>query len=219
MRDLIILIPALNEVKSLNKISKDLKAKNYKFLIADDNSNDGSSIILKKNKINYFKNRKRLGYEGNLIKGIFYILKKYKKCKYILTMDGDGEHQVGDIKKIYDITVSRKYDATIGNRKIKNRFIENFISIVFNYFYVLKDPLSGFKIYKTQYLNNHIKKVKNNLFLVDLIVNFLHDKYKVGHICIKSKKRNGNPRVGSFFSINFKMYKILTYIIIKKLLG
>ena len=134
-------------------------------------------------------------------------------------MDGDGEHQVGDIKKIYDITVSRKYDATIGNRKIKNRFIENFISIVFNYFYVLKDPLSGFKIYKTQYLNNHIKKVKNNLFLVDLIVNFLHDKYKVGHICIKSKKRNGNPRVGSFFSINFKMYKILTYIIIKKLLG
>ena len=58
MRDLIILIPALNEIKSLNKISKNLKAKNYKFLIADDNSNDGSSIILKKKKLIILKIKK-----------------------------------------------------------------------------------------------------------------------------------------------------------------
>ena len=72
MHDLVILIPAYNEVKNLAKI---LKYK-YNYLIIDDGSNDGTVNLLKKNKINYIKNLINIGYEKSLIKGLVYLKKK-----------------------------------------------------------------------------------------------------------------------------------------------
>lgn len=46
MHDLVILIPAYNELKNLVKI---LKYK-YNYLIIDDGSNDGTEKLLKKKK-------------------------------------------------------------------------------------------------------------------------------------------------------------------------
>lgn len=217
MQDLIILIPALNEFKSLRKISLNLKKKKYNFLILDDGSNDGSDIFFKKNKIKFIKNKNRLGYEGNLINGITNILKKYKKYKYILTMDGDGEHDISNIKNIYNAITNRKLEVVIGNRKIKNRLIEILISKIFNFFYGVKDPLSGFKIYEIRSLKKQIKLIKRNFFLVDLIINFSLKNYKIGYIQIKTTKRKGSSRVGNWVFANLKMIKILNYALIKKL--
>ena len=72
MHDLVILIPAYNEVKNLAKI---LKYK-YNYLVIDDGSNDGTVNLLKKNKINYIKNLTKIGYEKSLIKGLNYLKKK-----------------------------------------------------------------------------------------------------------------------------------------------
>jgi len=72
MHDLVILIPAYNEVKNLSKI---LKYK-YNYLIIDDGSNDGTANLIKKNKSNYIKNFTNIGYEKSLIKGLHYLKKK-----------------------------------------------------------------------------------------------------------------------------------------------
>lgn len=72
MHDLVILIPAYNEVNNLVKI---LKYK-YNYLIIDDNSNDGTEKLLKEKKINYIKNLNKMGYEKSLIKGLNYLKKK-----------------------------------------------------------------------------------------------------------------------------------------------
>ena len=72
MHDLVILIPAYNEVKNLAKI---LKYK-YNYLVIDDGSNDGTVNLLNKNKINYIKNLTNIGYEKSLIKGLNYLKKK-----------------------------------------------------------------------------------------------------------------------------------------------
>ena len=64
MASLVVLIPVYNELNNLKKILN----KNKKlFFIVDDYSNDNTESFLKKNKINYIRNKKNLGYEKSLL--------------------------------------------------------------------------------------------------------------------------------------------------------
>ena len=120
MASLVVLIPAYNELNNLKKILN----KNKKlFFIVDDYSNDNTESFLKKNKINYIRNKKNLGYEKSLLIGINYIIKNYKKKKTICTLDGDNEHPINLVNKIYKLFLKKNYDILVCNRQIKNRFL------------------------------------------------------------------------------------------------
>ena len=209
---LIILIPSFNELNNLKKFIKEIH-KRYKVLIIDDCSNDNTSTWLKKNKINFIKNKKNIGYEQSLIKG-FKILSKVKKVEKIITMDADGQHKMRHIKKFIHVSNNKNPDLIIGSRKKKNRFIESIISKIFQMKYSLEDPLSGFKLYKREKL----KKMKfdnfKNFFLVDLVLEFIKKKHKVISIKIETNKRFDNPKVGDLMDTNFKMLSILACVIL-----
>ena len=74
--DKIVILPSYNEIGSLIKICKELKKRKINFIVLDDNSNDGTNRWLKKNKINYIRNRQNLGYEKNIKKVLIIVLKK-----------------------------------------------------------------------------------------------------------------------------------------------
>ena len=209
---LIILIPSFNELNNLKKFIKEIH-KRYKVLIIDDCSSDNTSTWLKKNKINFIKNKKNIGYEQSLIKGL-KILSKVKKVEKIITMDADGQHNMKHIKKFINVSNNKNPDLIIGSRKKKNRFIESIISKIFQMKYSLEDPLSGFKLYKREKL----KKVRfdnfKNFFLVDLVLEFIKKKHKVISINIETNKRFDNPKVGDLIETNFKMLSILACVIL-----
>ena len=209
---LIILIPSFNELNNLKKFIKEIH-KRYKVLIIDDCSSDNTSTWLKKNKINFIKNKKNIGYEQSLIKGL-KILSKIKKVEKIITMDEDGQHKIKHIKKFINVSNNKNPDLIIGSRKKKNRFIESIISKIFQIKYSLEDPLSGFKLYKREKL----KKVRfdnfKNFFLVDLVLEFIKKKHKVISINIETNKRFDNPKVGDLMDTNFKMLSILACVIL-----
>lgn len=206
MHDLVILIPAYNEVKNLAKI---LKYK-YNYLIIDDGSNDGTVNLLKKNKINYIKNLTNIGYEKSLIKGLNYL--KKKKFKYVLTVDGDGEHPINKVKKIYSLAIHKKADLIICNRKYKNRFLENLFSLFFQLRYRLRDPLSGMKIYYFPKIKNLIDKIDKNSFLVDIIIMFFNKKHNILNFEIITKKKIGQSKVGYNFNVQLKILKLFRFI-------
>ena len=56
----------------------------------NDASNDGTKKVAIKNGATVLNNRSTLGYDGSILKGIKYALKKYD---YILTIDADGQIQ------------------------------------------------------------------------------------------------------------------------------
>ena len=209
---LIILIPSFNELNNLKKFIKEIH-KRYKVLIIDDCSSDNTSTWLKKNKINFIKNKKNIGYEQSLIKGL-KILSKVKKVEKIITMDADGQHKIKHIKKFINVSNNKNPDLIIGSRKKKNRFIESIISKIFQMKYSLEDPLSGFKLYKKEKL----KKMKfdnfKKFFLVDLVLEFIKKKHKVISINIETNKRFDNPKVGDLMQTNFKMLSILACVIL-----
>jgi len=209
MASLVVLIPAYNELNNLKKILK----KNKKlFFIVDDYSNDNTEIFLKKNKINYIRNKKNLGYEKSLLIGINYIIKNYKEKKTICTLDGDNVHPINFVNKIYKLFLKKNYDILVCNRQIKNRFLEECLSRIFNVKYKIKDPMSGMKLYKICALKKIINFTSNNFFLVDLLYLGIKNKFKIANYEIKTKRNLKNSKVGFGFKTQLKILKIFKFI-------
>jgi len=204
---LVLLIPSFNELGNFKKFLIKLN-KNYNLLIVDDSSTDMTNEFLKVNKIPFIRNKINLGYENSLISGMQFI-KKQKKYKKILTMDADGQHKEKYIDKINKIYDRKNADVVVGSRINKNRIIEKIISYFFYKKFKINDPLSGFKIYKTESLSKlNLAKIKN-FFLVDLLVQLLQAEKKVFSINIKTRARKDHPRIGNIFKVNLKMLNIL----------
>lgn len=205
-KDLLIVIPVHNEFTNIKKLYFSLKKKKYKILFVDDCSIDKTEKFFKKNKISFIKNNKNYGYEKTLLRGFGYALNK--KYKFIISMDGDGEHDVNDIKKFISHYKKNKSDIIIGNRSFKPRFMEHVTAAYFNLKYNISDPFSGFILYKTEIFKNVKLSKFNDSYLVDLLKFFVMKKKRVSKININIKKRIDKPRVGNNFFVNIKMIKI-----------
>ena len=208
---ILILIPCHNEINTLKKICLNIKKLHLKIIVVDDGSNDGTSYWLRKNSINFIKNKKKIGYEKSLIFGINYIIKK-SKAKYLITFDADGEHQVKDLIKIINNLKKKDVDMIIGNRNKFNRWAEYILSFLFFIRFGIKDPLSGFKVYSIQKLKYLKNKIKNNSYLIDVILQFKKKKFILKNIPIKVNKRVDNPRVGNSLLINLKILSLTKFI-------
>lgn len=199
----LILIPAFNELKNLKKFVKKIK-KIAPLYILDDCSTDNTENWLIKNNIKYIKNKTNFGYERNLINGI----KRLKrKSDYLITFDGDGQHRVSDLRKV--VNLDKTYDVIICNRKVKNRFLENIISYISQFIFGLKDPLSGFKVYKTDILEKNFFKNIGDYFLIDFLLKLDKKNFKIVNIEISTNKRLGKPKVGNLINLTIKELKIL----------
>jgi hypothetical protein len=208
MANLIILIPSYNDYVDLRKIILKLKKK-YKIIVINDNSTDQTNKFLVKNKIINIKNLKNIGYEKSLIRGFKYIKKKRHKEKYILTMDADGEHPLNKIDKIYSFIESKNLDFVIGTRNKLNRSLEYFTSFLFSLLFELKDPLSGFKIYRKECIFTVLKHIRKDCLLVDIIFLFKINKFKVGFMKLDNlRKFVRKSSLGNSFRLLPKFIKI-----------
>jgi cellulose synthase/poly-beta-1,6-N-acetylglucosamine synthase-like glycosyltransferase len=204
-----ILIPSYNDLINLKKFVNKINKKYY-ILVIDDNSKDQTSSFLKKNKINYLKNSRNLGYENSLIKGIKFLIKK--NFDYVVTFDADGEHKITDLKKIFNKKIYLNSDIIICNRDRQNRLLEKIISVIFEIKFHLKDPLSGFKIYNLKKFKDfNFSKIKK-LFLVDIIMKS-KKLLTISNFSISTNKRIDISRVGNYIEVNCKLLKIFFKII------
>jgi len=208
MSDKIILIPSYNEKISLLKILKKINKK-YSILIMDDCSVDGTAKNIKnKKKIKIFSNKKNLGYESNLLLGFKKIIRL--NFKYIITFDADGESYVRDIKKIEKYLDTYSPDLLIGNRKKKNRIVEQVVSFFFHKFINVNDPLSGFKAYKREKLKKIIHEIRSDFFLVDIIKIFRTKNYIIRNINVNSKTfKKRIPRIGNNLFASIKILRCI----------
>lgn len=209
----IILIPSLNEIKSLKRICYSLKKNRLNFIVLDDCSTDGTEKWLKTNNINYLRNKKILGYENNIKKGIYHVSKN-KNFKFLITFDGDGEHKVHYIYKIIKNKTFNNFDLLICNRKKLNRWSEYLLSFFSNKIIGVKDPLTGFKVYKISELIKYKNRINPNFFLVDIVINFYKRRKIIRNYHIKTYKKKYS-RIGHGFIVHLKIIKILFRLIFR----
>ena len=106
----------------------------------------------------------------------------------------------------------KKIDLVIGNRKKKNRIIENELSELSKKKYNIYDPVSGFKTYKKNIIKKILKKIKSNLFFSDVIPLCIQNDFKIVNLNINIKNRRySSPKVGSLKKVNKKIKKIIKH--------
>ena len=155
-----ILVPCLNEKKTISKVLNSLK--NLKFedlnlvieiIVIDGGSTDGSIEIIKKFKDYKFyslKNAKK----GEALK---YGIKK-SKGDIIAFFPSDNEYEVSDIKKIIEPIILNQSKVVYGSRMIKSMSLD--------------DELK--KIYQNNHITKNLSKYGGKL--INLVILFLFNK-------------------------------------------
>ena len=128
MRNIIIIVPTLNERRNIKILFDKLTTTKIKFdlLFIDDNSIDGSrkeikKLIKKNRNINCIFRPKKMGIGSAHKDGLIWSYKK--NYKTIITMDADGTHDPKYIKFL--IEKVKNFDIVITSRFLKKNLLND----------------------------------------------------------------------------------------------
>ncbi len=230
-----IIIPVYNEnknvektVNNLKRIKKNIKKFNLIFIddFSTDNTFDTLSKLSKKNSfVKIYKNKKK-GLGSAIEEGI-----KKSNFDYIVIFMADSSDSINDLIRYYKIISSKKFDAVLGSRFIKeskikdypflkyflNRIFNNFVKLIFLSDY--NDFTNAFKIYKKSVLKNLLPIVSENFnVFLEIPLKIISRKYSYKIIPISWQNRKigkSNFRIKELSS----MYIFtLIYCVIEKIL-
>ena len=165
--------------------------------------------LLEKKKIKFLKNKKNIGYEASIINGMKHILRHWKKVKFIITMDADGELLSKSVPLLLKSLFKNNFDIIVGSRNKLNRISEYFLKLIFNLKFGVKDPISGLKIYKIKVIKKIINLISKDFYLVDILIISYYKNFSIGSLNIFVNKRKGEPRVGNNLIVNMKIFNII----------
>ena len=118
-KETIILIPSYEADENIIKVTKELNNEGYQILIVNDGSShqfDDVYLEAKKYASYYLRYEINKGKGYALKYGYRYIKEYLKDVKYVITVDGDGQHSLKDINRIYD-KLCMTNNTVIGVRK------------------------------------------------------------------------------------------------------
>src|SRR5574344_1913944 len=103
----IVIIPCLNPETKLYQIIENLKLQGLKNVIIVDDGSSSQEIFknLEEKGINVIHHEKNMGKGYSLKTGIKEALKIFPNLTGFIFMDGDGQHNEEDVKKISDLMI------------------------------------------------------------------------------------------------------------------
>ena len=193
MDDLSVIIPIYNEEHSiLDTLVKELKKLNIEVIVVDDGSQNPYPHSIK-HGVNF-------GYGGALLTGI-----KNATRPLVCTMDGDGQHGVGDVVNLYIAwQMMKDADMIIGSRRLKKekfirmvgrKFLNWIASLVTGTYFV--DLNSGMRIFRRELAVGYAPILCRNFsFTTSITISMLCDGYRVESFPIKVEDRkHGSSKV------------------------
>lgn len=207
--NLAILIPALNESKTIAEVVLNAITIGIPIVI-DDCSSDNTAELAKKNGAQVLELSFNHGYEGALSAGFEFAISQ--QFEFVLTMDADGQHSIESANLVIN-SMSSDIDIVIGTRLHKQRFLEYIGGWVGSLLWKVNDPFSGLKLYRLNTCKNVCSFDENKLAGTEMMVKCHKMKLNLTTIDIITNLRNDESRFGSGFFINFKLFKILLKLI------
>ena len=126
MSDTLVIVPTYNEKENIEAVIRAVfqEKKIFHILVVDDNSPDGTSIIVDK-LITEFSEQlfieKREGKNGlgtAYIHGFKWALAK--DYKFVIEMDADFSHNPKDLIRLYNACAKEDADVSVGSRYVNN---------------------------------------------------------------------------------------------------
>jgi glycosyltransferase involved in cell wall biosynthesis len=170
-RHSLAIIPCYNEETTIGSIV--LKAKRYvdKVLVIDDGSNDDTAKVAIAAGAYVISHNKNKGKSEGIKTGFKYALSN--NFNYVITLDGDGQHNPDEIPIILGNLENNGYDITIGLRsgsstempkwrKVGKRILDYATS--FGNGGYLTDSQSGFRAFNKKAVNSLATKLNSNAY-------------------------------------------------------
>jgi glycosyltransferase involved in cell wall biosynthesis len=200
-QELTIVIPVYNEEQSLPhfvpELIKTCQLHRWQLILVNDGSKDDSARILaqfdEEPLVRVLHHKVNRGYGGALKTGL-----SSAKTRYVVTMDGDGQHQISDVEAIYQFALKSDADMLIGSRSEMEHvnlyrefgkwLIRSFTRILVPL--PIQDLNSGFKLYRTELVGQYLHLCPDSMAFSDVItLLFLNQGHLVLEIPISVKKR------------------------------
>ena len=149
-KKLLVFVPTYNEQISikqcLEEIQSACKKISHKIVVINDGSNDLTPKLLKKfDDILIISHKANFGYSSTLETAIKYVYERRNIYTHFIFVDADCENNNG-LKNIMSLNFS-EYNAVIGIRSRRNRFIEWVPFWGFRKKWICYDPFCGLKLF------------------------------------------------------------------------
>jgi len=112
--DVAVVIPALNEARSIRAVVRDALAQCAWVIVVDDGSDDDTVAELAGLPVTLLRHPRRLGKGAALRTGFAEALRQ--GCHGVLTMDGDGQHAADDLPQLLAAAAAHPDCIVIGAR-------------------------------------------------------------------------------------------------------
>jgi glycosyltransferase involved in cell wall biosynthesis len=208
---LTVVIPLFNEAENLPTFALAViefcRARNWDVIFVNDGSLDDTKKILDglehATHVRVVHHKVNRGYGGALKTGIRRVT-----TPYLVTMDGDGQHHLEDVERLFQFAVQMDADMVVGKREGVNistgyralgkYLIRSFTKILMPL--PVSDLNSGFKLYRTAPAKRYITVCPDTMAFSDVItLVFLSEKNLVLEHPIRiSPRKLGQSTINAF---------------------
>ncbi len=224
---ILLIIPAFNEEKSIEKTIDGISSTGYDYIIINDGSFDSTPKIIEKNHYNCINLPTNLGIGGAVQTGYKYAAKK--GYDIAVQFDADGQHNVSYIDALVQPILDKEANLTVGScfidKSMKNRRSSlirrlgiRFLSGTIKLFSGKRiyDPTSGFRaadktiigLFAEDYPLEYPEPISNYELLKS-------HKYKIKEVPVKMNKRTaGKSSIHSWKSAYAAINVFLSILII-----
>ena len=116
-KEIFVVVPAFNEQTVIRDVVSEIVAIGYTVVVVDDGSKTSPAPYLKDLPCYFLLHEINLGQGAALQTGIEFA--REHNARYIITFDGDGQHNANDIEKLLTPLQTNEADFTLGSRFLK----------------------------------------------------------------------------------------------------
>ena len=228
MEKVLVIIPAYNEEKSIEKVVENLKNNftRYDYLIVNDGSKDRTEEICRKNNYNFVTLPINLGIGGGVQTGYMYAVKN--DYDIAVQIDGDGQHNPEYIEKLIEPILKGEADMTVGSRFIeKEGFQTSFmrrlgINIIRGVIKIccgvtIKDTTSGFRASSKELTKYFSENYAHDYPEPEAIVTSVLNGYTVKEVpVVMNEREEGVSSINAVKSVYY-MIKVSLALLIHRL--
>lgn len=195
-----IIVPVYNEAANLKKLLAQihsLRLADSEIIVVDDGSNDGSADIAMAAGANVVRHPYNIGNGAAVKSGM-----RAAKGRFILLMDGDGQHKPEDIPRL--LADADRYHMVVGARAkgSKLRMHRNLANMIYNLLasyvtrFKVQDLTSGFRVIRRRDAMRFIDLLPNTFsYPTTLTLACLRSGLTVRYVPIQTLYRAGQSKI------------------------
>jgi glycosyltransferase involved in cell wall biosynthesis len=226
----VVIIPALNEERSIGKVISDIPESIVDEVVVVDNGSSDQTVQVAENAGATVLNQPVRGYGNACLKALNYFFEKDndRQPGIVVFMDGDYSDYPGEIPQIIDPIIKQDYDMVIGSRILGKRErgaltpqqrIGNIIAtFLLSFFYKVNfTDLGPFRAIKFEKLIQMNMQDKTYGWTVEMQIKAAKLGFKSMEVPVSYRKRIGKSKVSGTVSGVLKAGTKIIYTLFKYL--